>query len=175
MKKKVVTMLSLIMVFMLALGLSLNTVAAYAADLEYSDPYSDKGKRIRNHELLEQMTVFGDNSANNGIDACCGMVAMGNLMQFYNQIDTCSKGNYIPESWIDYKSNAPSSFTAQDRANNLRDVFIYFTPQLGGPIAEWICNLLSIDYSENASLPGTQKEGLNKISKLFLSGFKCKG
>ena len=108
---------------------------------DFSDAYSQNGKRINNSEILSNMTMFPKHSGNNE----CGMVAMGVLLQFYNEIETRNQGLYIPEE-LYYDSSYPGD--QQEKANALRDDLISRTPKFGEGLFK------------NMTLPSDQETGL---------------
>ncbi len=97
---------------------------------------STSGKRIANHEKITNMTMFPENEGDNG----CGLVAMGILLKFYNELDNGYQNEFIPNFNWDYNSNYsyatnpfPSDYTAhQNRANALRDEIDNRTPKTFG-------------------------------------------
>jgi len=139
-----------VMALMLVFGFFIKTESVYAAAPDYTDPNSPEGVRIKNWTILQDMTIFGRN-INNG----CGPTAMAILLQFYNDLDTCHKGKYLPDA-LDYKSkDAPG---AQSRADALRDdVNSRTTKILWGAFG-------------NATRPINQRDGLNSFLDTYCAG-----
>jgi len=100
---------------------------------------SSDGKRIDNSEIIKKMTVFADNTT-----GCCGFVAMGILLQFYNKLPSEYTGQYIPSEMY-YGS---SDYQQQERAERLKEYLMSITDT---GILEWF---------GDASLPHQQAEGL---------------
>lgn len=155
----VATLLLVLSLTVVLLGMSTEKIAANAA---VGGSNTIQGTRIENSDIISDMILFPEHDQNNG----CGMVAMGVLLAFYDQLITQFQGSYLPDTfdfWDASVTTTPAT-TQQQRANSLRDDITGRTPKFLGTIGSWFG-------AGNASVPSGQATGLNIYFDAYCSNF----
>ena len=114
-----------------------------------ADAYTEGGHRIAHSNIIENMVIHPEHDNHNG----CGLVAMGVTLQYYQELTTQFKGQYIPDEWY-YNSN-PNDDDKQRRANALREYLTSITPKA------------ALGVIQNATLPDGQSTGI----KTYLTNY----
>ena len=131
-----------------------NEIAVLSAETTGSQSVANSNEhRIDYSELLSGMNIFPYHTGHNE----CGMVAMGVLLQFYNDLPTKYQGQYIPDNMNYAKGN--SSF-AQTRADALRDDLI-------GRTNKFLYGWFGL---QNATSPNEQFDGLVSYRDTYCQG-----